>query len=58
MNINKQQVHDFWNKASCGENLYLQETNSEGYEAQAWKRYQLEPYIPEFAGFDAAKSKV
>lgn len=57
MNIDKQQVHDFWNKASCGENLYLQESDSEGYEAQARKRYELEPYIMKFASFDTAKAK-
>ena len=57
MNKNKQQVHDFWNEASCGENLYLPELSREAYEAQARKRYELEPYILEFAGFDSAKAK-
>ena len=53
----KQQVHDFWNEASCGENLYLRGSDREAYESQAQKRYKLEPYIPEFAGFDLARSK-
>ncbi len=53
----KQQVHDFWNEASCGENLYLQGSDREAYESQARKRYELEPYIPEFAGFDRVRGK-
>lgn len=55
MNTDKQQVHDFWNEASCGEDLYLPGLDREAYEAQARKRYELEPYILEFAGFDRAR---
>ena len=47
----KQQVHDFWNDAACGENLYLQDTDRAGYKAQAEARYRLDPYILDFAGF-------
>jgi SAM-dependent methyltransferase len=57
MNKNKQQVHDFWNEASCGESLYLPGLDKEAYEAQAQKRYELEPYILEFAGFDSVRAK-
>ena len=57
MNKYKQQVHDFWNDASCGENLYLSGLDREAFEAQAQKRYELEPFILEFAGFDSAKAK-
>lgn len=57
MNKNKQQVHDFWNEASCGENLYLPGLNRNAYEAQARKRYELEPYIMKFANFNSAKAK-
>jgi SAM-dependent methyltransferase len=57
VNKDKQQVHDFWNEAACGESLYLQGSDRDGYEAQARKRYELEPYILEFAGFDSAKAK-
>jgi SAM-dependent methyltransferase len=57
MNVDKQQVHDFWNNESCGENLYLQGSNRDGYETQARKRYELEPYIIEFADFDDAHDK-
>jgi len=57
MSTDKQQVHDFWNEASCGENLYLQQLDRVGYEAQAQRRYQLEPYIPKFADFDKSQAK-
>ncbi|HXH29528.1 MAG TPA: class I SAM-dependent methyltransferase [Bacteriovoracaceae bacterium] len=56
MNKDKQQVHDFWNEASCGENLYLPGLDREAYETQTRKRYELEPYILEFAGFDSTKA--
>jgi SAM-dependent methyltransferase len=48
----KEQVHDFWNDASCGEQLYLQGSDREAYAAQSRKRYELEPYIIDFAKFD------
>ena len=57
MNSEKQKVHDFWNEASCGENLYLQDVDCHGYEAQARARYELEPYIFELARFEEARGK-
>ena len=42
-------VHDFWNSASCGEDLYLRSRDQAGYLAQSHRRYQLEPFIPAFA---------
>ena len=42
MNGDKKQVHDFWNRASCGEDLFLDGTDAAGYEAQAKARYELE----------------
>ena len=42
MNRDKQQVHDFWNQVSCGEDLLLDGTDAAGYEAQAKARYELE----------------
>ena len=57
MNTDKKQVHDFWNEASCGENLYLQGADRAGYEAQAQARYELEPYIFELAKFKDARGK-
>lgn len=50
----KQQVHDFWNRASCGEELYLTGLDRTSFEAQAAARYRLEPYIREFAQFATA----
>lgn len=55
--IGKQCVHDFWDRAACGEELYLSSINREGYAAQATQRYMLEHYIPGFAGFAASAGK-
>ena len=55
MNNGKQDVHDFWNEASCGEALYLSDSDQAGYTAQASSRYALEPYILNFAGFKKAR---
>lgn len=57
MDGDKQAVHDFWDRASCGENLYLEGGGAAGYRRQAEIRYQLEPFIPEFAGFGQWKGK-
>lgn len=53
----KKQVHDFWNDASCGEKLYLDNTDLLGFESQANQRYELEPFILNFARFDEYKGK-
>ncbi|HBS52021.1 MAG TPA: hypothetical protein DEA62_03435 [Coxiellaceae bacterium] len=52
-----QEVKDFWNKASCGEDLYLKNLDRNGYEAHSKKRYELEPYILEFVNFNDVKGK-
>jgi len=57
MGSNKQQVFDYWNKASCGEDLYLFGNNKVDYESHAKYRYQLEPYILDFADFQSANNK-
>lgn len=54
MDNSKQIVHDFWNEASCGERLYLNDSDESGYRAQMRKRYELEPYIETFAQFEKA----
>jgi SAM-dependent methyltransferase len=54
MDASKQQVKDFWDNAACGEDLYLHGTDAQDYARQAKRRYELEPYIPGFAGFQAA----
>jgi SAM-dependent methyltransferase len=56
MDAQKQAVHDFWNAASCGENLYLQGSGAGAYAEQARKRYELEPYIESFADFERARN--
>ena len=38
----KDSVRDYWDKASCGEDLYLSSASREGYREQAKARYRLE----------------
>lgn len=56
-NENKLSVKEFWNKASCGEELYLNGNEALDYREHAKKRYELEPYILNFAKFNEAKEK-
>lgn len=58
MNAKKQAVHDFWNDKSCGESLYLEGYSRDDYLQHSKIRYDLEPYILEFAGFDGVKKKL
>lgn len=54
----KQEVYEFWNEASCGEEMYLKGENVKAaFEQQMKVRYTLEPYIIPFAGFSEAKGK-
>ena len=53
----KKAVRDFWDQASCGEALYLNDQSSDVYLAQARQRYALEPYIEQFADFGSARGK-
>jgi SAM-dependent methyltransferase len=46
------QVKEYWEAASCGEELYLEGHDRAGYEHQARERYRLEPEIPAFAQFE------
>ena len=50
MEPEKEKMFDFWNSASCGEELLLESTDVFGFEKQLLLRYELEPYIKEFAG--------
>ena len=52
----KTRVHNHWNRESCGESYAL---NSSGFdlEKQADDRYQLEPYIANFAKFSDGFAK-
>jgi SAM-dependent methyltransferase len=59
MASDKKAVEAFWDEASCGEDLYLQNQQQDGYVEQARRRYELEPIIEEFAEFESARgSKV
>lgn len=53
----KEDVREFWDRASCGEDLYLASETREGYAAQAEQRYRLEPYILPFADFPRWKDR-
>lgn len=53
----KQQEKKFWEEASCGEKLYLDDLSKEGYLKQAEKRYELEPEILSFAEFNKHKGQ-
>ncbi len=53
----KEGVRAFWNEASCGEALYLSGQNADDYNRQADVRYQLEPYIKDFANFGSTAGK-
>ncbi|MCC7040803.1 MAG: class I SAM-dependent methyltransferase [Burkholderiales bacterium] len=57
MEAAKRDVHDFWDRASCGEDLFLGGRETAHYDEQARARYALEPYIPEFARFDDSRGQ-
>lgn len=41
MVTSKEDVRDFWDKASCGEKLYLEGVDLEGFSKQSKIRYEL-----------------
>jgi SAM-dependent methyltransferase len=55
--MSKEAVKAFWDRASCGEELYLRGDEQSAYVAQSRERYRIEPYIPEFARFEAAAGR-
>jgi ubiquinone/menaquinone biosynthesis C-methylase UbiE len=57
MNSDKKAVEEFWDKASCGEDLYLRNQQRDGYVEHARRRYELEPIIEEFAQFESTMGK-
>ncbi|HUQ95545.1 MAG TPA: class I SAM-dependent methyltransferase [Bryobacteraceae bacterium] len=57
MQTGKSEVFDFWNEASCGEQLYLGGLSAQDFAAHAAERYRLEPYIADFAGFEDSRGK-
>lgn len=55
----KHEVRDFWNKSSCGEVYAEGHSDLEYYDTHSKKRFELEPYIREFARFqDGRESDV
>lgn len=57
MNREKSAVREFWDRAACGEELYLSSESIAGYNDQASARYRLEPYIQSFAEFSSWSGK-
>ncbi len=53
MNSLKDQVRQFWDNESCGEVYAHGASATERMREQARRRYELEPYIPSFAKFEA-----
>lgn len=53
----KEAVRAFWEEAACGERLYLDGAALEAYAAQARARYELEPYILDFAESERWRGK-
>jgi SAM-dependent methyltransferase len=53
----KEAVRQFWDAQSCGEEQYLPGTAPADYQQHARMRYQLEPYISDFAGFHRVAGK-
>jgi ubiquinone/menaquinone biosynthesis C-methylase UbiE len=50
-------VKDFWNRGSCGEVYATGTSENEYYDTHAIARYDLEPYIRDFARFSEGKGK-
>jgi ubiquinone/menaquinone biosynthesis C-methylase UbiE len=55
--IEKGKVKDFWNEASCGEDLYLKGFDKQDYIDHSSIRYQLEPEILSFGQFKSFEGK-
>ncbi len=53
----KSSVRSFWDEKSCGEVYATGESLAEYYESQSRLRYDLEPYIRDFARFSEGKGK-
>ena len=53
----KRAVREFWNRQSCGEVYAAGDTPRDRLDAQARARYELEPYIVDFARFADGRGK-
>jgi ubiquinone/menaquinone biosynthesis C-methylase UbiE len=50
-------VQEFWDRAACGESAYaVGDTPLQRFRSQSDARYQLEPFIEEFAAFDEGRN--
>ena len=50
-------VRDFWNKESCGDIYATGESERDYYDTHSKARYDLEPYIADFAKFNEGQGK-
>lgn len=58
MITDKREVHDFWNEASCGENLFMKGGPlKEQFQEQMRARYEWEPEILSFTQFERYRGK-
>ena len=57
MKKNIENIKDYWEKYSCGEELYLKDLTKESFDNYIKKRYRLEPYIIDFAEFSSSKDQ-
>jgi len=57
MVASKDKVRDFWQKASCGEVYASGNTRVEQLDQQSRVRYELEPYILDFARFQEGRDR-
>lgn len=58
MITDKQQVHDFWNDAACGENMWMKGGPlKQQFEEHTKARYTWEPEILSFAQFERHRGK-
>ncbi len=53
----KDEIKGFWNEKSCGEIYAEGQSEKEYYESESKSRYELEPYIHDFAKFHEGKDK-
>jgi ubiquinone/menaquinone biosynthesis C-methylase UbiE len=53
----KGRVRDFWDDASCGEVYASGQSERDYYESHSNARYELEPYILDFAKFNEGQGK-
>ena len=52
-----EQTREFWDRAACGEELYLSDVSADGFRHQARIRYELEPEILAFGDFSSGRGK-